>query len=343
MPFSFKFSFGDPTLADQKNVIIRENQAIINYPCSSHSKCTYVSFTINPGHYRFELFGASGGFSKNFEIQQGLQSSEDTECAGGYVSADIRVPKPTTFFLHIGGHGSHYQSTINSNEGGYNGGGGAEGRYPGTGGGATDIRYESNTPFHRILVAGGGGGSDDFSFDMPLNDGPGGAGGGLIAQSFIIGKQEYTQYSAKQDYGFSFFQGEKGLYQGSNNEQGYHHTGDLEEKEGGGGGWFGGFSSHHSNGGGGGGSSFALTRTAMIPNQNLQVYDEDYNPDGSPQKYAFDPTTSTLTFHHVIHKRGVWIGHGLAIISLLQNVPSSCYHHPSSTLSLFIIYLFVSK
>ena len=74
--------------------------------------------------------------------------------------------------------------------GGYNGGG--DGFFS-SGGGYTDIRAIEDTLFHRILVAGGGGASDNSE----ANDGIGGSAGGLTAQSFWVAGRYNSKFEAE--------------------------------------------------------------------------------------------------------------------------------------------------
>ncbi|EAY19621.1 hypothetical protein TVAG_228840 [Trichomonas vaginalis G3] len=77
-------------------------------------------------------------------------------------------------------------------KGGYGGGGNAfsfyadDGNYgSGSGGGQTAVKFVSNDLWHRVIVAGAGGGSDNYFYADSYNsydDGSGGSGGGLTAQ-----------------------------------------------------------------------------------------------------------------------------------------------------------------
>lgn len=334
----FSFNFTNESLADPTKVILTNTKVTIHYPCENNSFCTAISIALDPGRYQIELYGASGGISKLKMDQVGL-TEEDFPCSGGYVSGILTLPQKANFFLHIGGQGSHYQSYwFVSNLGGYNGGGGsASGSHPSTGGGSTDLRALVDDPFHRILVAGGGGSADDASDD---HNGIGGAGGGLVAQGIFVWKKENESYVANQTSGFSFFQGERGIYGASNNPNGVqtNYT-TWSELEGGGGGWYGGFSPHNCDGGSGGGSSFALTENAELPDETetLSVYDENYeNPITGTYAFQHD---SMFTFSHVIHKRGVWSGPGLAVITLLPKSTGIWNAQRTYKAQLFLIFI----
>ncbi len=73
---------------------------------------------------------------------------------GGRVYAVVPVTPGETMYVYVGGQASGLR-------GGFNGGGdGSPGGFTGYGGGgATDVREGRDTLAHRILVAGGGGGS----------------------------------------------------------------------------------------------------------------------------------------------------------------------------------------
>jgi len=94
------------------------------------------------GEYQIELWGASGGNGGS----------------SGYTSGKITLNKNEKLYITVGGKGDVANGT---GAGGYNGGGGTlanSGKRGPTGGGATDVRYLSNTLNDRIMVAGGGSG-----------------------------------------------------------------------------------------------------------------------------------------------------------------------------------------
>ena len=337
------------------STILSSNKQIFNYPCLSTFNCTEYDLTLRPGLYFIELFGASGGydedqislFQKNWiclnPSDYGIHSNIDcntkqnTAGAGGYTSGTIRLRKTTRAFLSIGGKGLYdykIQEEASSNcykkenmmEGGYNGGGWASNWFnvkgtatrsgAGSGGGATDIRFEENDLFHRVLVAGGGGGTDNADVgDNHGDDGSGGAGGGQIAQGFFINGVEDTKYVANQTNGFTFGYGESAQEFGSLNENGNHYSGNSD-KAGAGGGWFGGWASQNANGGASGGSSFALTSSSIknIPQNEIEVRDSFYTFIDN-QKYAF-LNQDQYFFSSYTMIPGVWKGNGYAVIEL---------------------------
>ena len=334
------YQFGDDSLGIRDKIIVKSREIDIDYPCANRTNCTYVSFILKPGHYLFELAGASGGIKRGAK-PLGKQDQEDRAQSGGLVSGKIYFRQNTKIFVHVGGEGHSYHDGFEQ-LGGYNGGGGDMSTLPCTGGGSTDIRTEFNDYWHRILVAGGGGGSDDQDRELEINDGRGGAGGGLISQTFSVDGQQITGYEATQTYGFSFFYGETGILGGTKHPNGFKSSELNGEKAGAGGGWFGGFSSFFNNGGASGGSSFALEKNATIPKGRISVYDENYIEQDS-QYYAYSPQTSAFLFTDVIHKRGIWVGNGYAKITALsltnycsKSMKTSCY-------SLFFFIIILNK
>ena len=131
---------------------------LFKYDCQQTSICNPYFVLLKPGVYKFECWGASGGNHSN----DGVHGN------GAYVSGIIRFPYFKQLFLYVGGSGSY-------TEGGYNGGGFANIQASG-GGGASDIRLfggnwnDSLSLASRIIVAGAGGGSNNF-----INGGDAGA------------------------------------------------------------------------------------------------------------------------------------------------------------------------
>ena len=147
--------------------------------------------------------------------------------------------------------------------GGYGGGGSSAGYLRGTasGGGQTSVQFLENSFYHRVIVSGAGGGSDDYNG----NDGRGGSGGNLVAQGWWADQVYNGNYLANSSFGFTFGTGEAAQFDKSKNPDGVKSPAGNFDRCGAGGGWFGGFSSLHNNGGCGGGSSWVLTKDAYIP------------------------------------------------------------------------------
>ncbi len=190
----------------------------------------------------FEVYGAEGGSNGG---------------RGGFVNGTLSN-LPETLTIVVGGQGAPGVSQ----NGGYNGGGFSGGRNgnPGSGGGASDIRFGS-TLDDRIVVAGGGGGSGG-----PVG-GDGGPGGGEIASDGSEG-QGGAGSGGSQDRGGEGGRSNSGNTNGSSGEFGFGGEGGYAVSGygggGGGGGYYGGGGGGSDSatccldaGGGGGGSSFA--------------------------------------------------------------------------------------
>lgn len=90
------------------------------------------------GNYAVELYGAQGG---GYDSYIGGK--------GAYTYGQIRLEKDNNLYIYAGGSGGNN---------GYNGGGSGS-ETQAIGGGATDIRLNSNNIENRIMVAAGGGGA----------------------------------------------------------------------------------------------------------------------------------------------------------------------------------------
>ncbi|HBY2691926.1 TPA: hypothetical protein MIV88_003970, partial [Clostridioides difficile] len=269
------------------------------------------SITLKPGEYKLECWGASGGR---------YHASSFTECAkGGYVKGDITLKEQTKLYVYVGQSGfERYSSPSGSGtRTGFNGGGkgsslgNSSGRWSTIGGGATDIRLvggswdNTQNLLSRILVAGGGGGSESDATDPNDVNEVGGAGGGLegnrgYGYSLAFsggGTQFYGGQSRVDDYDGSFGKGGKGATNG------------------GGGGWFGGAGDTHYSGGGG--SGYALTK-------------DSYKPQG------YVPTSKYWLQNVVMTTGGnTTKGDGYAKITLLQALPLLTISSYSSTQATF--------
>ena len=190
----------------------------INYTTnfSYTGECTtYIAKS--DGYYNLEVWGAQGG-NYNTTYVGGL---------GGYSKGIVHLTKGTTLYVCVGGQPQTVTTASVAVPGGFNGGGNGFNRaYSGTytygqaGGGATDIRIGQNNLYARVIVAGGGSGSN--------NRISGYAGGGL---SGVTGQSGYAGTQTSAGSGGSFGQGGSATTSGSNYRYG---------ASGGGGGFYGG-------------------------------------------------------------------------------------------------------
>ena len=231
------------------------------------------------GYYKFEVWGAEGGY----------RSSQSYSGKGGYSAGTIKLNAGDKLSVYTGGQGGATTCSTKTSSicaGGFNGGG-YRYNYPG-GGGASDIRINEDSLLARVIVAGGGG-SDGATTKIGMYGG--GTSGGAATQSYgsygyggtqtgftttvtALTTQPTTNSSSNYPGGFGF--GGFGVHQSS----GYAGAG--------GGGWYGGCGSvpdgsGDDDRGGGGGSGFVYT------GQNVTV------PSGSTYKitsqYAMTSTT----------------------------------------------------
>ncbi|MDB3035623.1 hypothetical protein C4123_14965 [Clostridioides difficile] len=213
-----------------------------------------------PGRYKLECWGACGG---------GKGASSFNECAkGGYAKGEIVLKKRTNLIVCVGQSGyEKLPRDSNITRTGFNGGGRAGSTsigdyiYAGYGGGATDIRlYHSSATWDssegllsRILVAGGAGAIEGFSYSHPSIGHGGGEKGsdGVSANTnrFSGGGSQYQGGSNQEtiEYHGSFGKGGIGYY-----------------SVGGGGGWYGGGGINVGDVAGGG-SGYALTKDSYKP------------------------------------------------------------------------------
>ena len=176
---------------------------------------TYIAKS--DGYYNLEVWGAQGG-NYNTTYVGGL---------GGYSKGIVHLTKGTTLYVCVGGQPQTVTTASVAVPGGFNGGGNGFNRaYSGTytygqaGGGATDIRIGQNNLYARVIVAGGGSGSNNRT--------SGYAGGGT---SGVTGQSGYAGTQTSAGSGGSFGQGGSATTSGNNYKYG---------ASGGGGGFYGG-------------------------------------------------------------------------------------------------------
>ena len=200
------------------NNVIEGKVGKINYTTnfSYTGECTtYIAKS--DGYYNLEVWGAQGG-NYNTTYVGGL---------GGYSKGIVHLTKGTTLYVCVGGQPQTVTTTKTAVPGGFNGGGNGFNRdysstytYGQAGGGATDIRIGQNSLYARVIVAGGGSGSNNRT--------SGYAGGGT---SGISGQSGYAGTQTSAGSGGSFGQGGSASTSGNNYKYG---------ASGGGGGFYGG-------------------------------------------------------------------------------------------------------
>ena len=242
-----------------------DNVCNLPYSCTTNDSCKFYELTLQAGSYRFELWGAKGGDGFFSDVLR-------YGGAGGFSRGEILLLKARKVFVHVGGSGLSIKSSTKVN-GGYNGGGyNSDTRndyFKSTGGGSTDIRLDVNNLYHRIIVAGGGGGANGATSGGAAN---GGVGGGLS------GGKSPGHYSFGGDYSGSDGNGgtqEEGGLTGikiaseintaSQINGTFGNGGNVEGSNAmagpGGGGWYGGAAGCSHGGAGGGGSGFVLNES----------------------------------------------------------------------------------
>lgn len=162
-------SLENSTLSNVTEYFSKENYYVYKQPGE-------FSFILPAGRYRISCYGAQGGRAYN----NGNFGNPGGN--GAYVSGYLNVTgNNTKFFARVGGAGNMRNTGIAT--GGYNGGGTSgwcikwkhhwkshqNKNGPGGGGGATDIRINTNDLSSRIMVAAGGSGASVY-----INGAPGG-------------------------------------------------------------------------------------------------------------------------------------------------------------------------
>jgi hypothetical protein len=245
-------------------VFFANNCNIINYVCSP-----YI-YVFDPGVYLLEVWGASGG-NASITHTNGVSQYPTYGGKGGYSNGTIRILQQTNAFIYVGEKGFVVTET-NKNSSGTFGGGNLTISCTGSGhgcigGGASDIRLNSDSLYSRVIVAGGGGGTaGGMTYKVGTNGGDAGGKEGYKGFDDVDPINYYTigatQETGGKTHGCSYtpigFDGEFGLGGGSNNGNGTNYGGS------GGGGWFGGAGGAHRVSGSGG-SGYAFNETSYKP------------------------------------------------------------------------------
>ena len=225
--------------------------------------------TLSSGRYIFQLWGASGTGSYDISsLGTGIPGK------GGYIEGRITLKTSRKVFVYVGTVGDTCYLTCKNGafkiyNGGFNGGGSLNScGSGGTGGGASDIRFDVDSNESRVIVAGGGGGAGFLSkggdggyptgTDSTNNGGAhyksNGIGGtqeqGGSQKECIFGQNSAACIETSSTYTNGGFPNSNGGFGNGGNALGRYCGGG-----GGGGGWYGGGGNVNS-GGGGGGSSY---------------------------------------------------------------------------------------
>jgi prepilin-type N-terminal cleavage/methylation domain-containing protein len=240
-------------------------------PTGSDGSKMEVTITTT-GRYSVEVWGACGG-GEDLSGTKGANYAGGGK--GGYAFGEVNLNKGDKLYLYAGGVGVRYQldpGKIGRRSGGSNGGGDVYTSHGTSGGGASDVRVNSDDLYSRIIVAGGGGGGGySTSLDTVGVMSGGNAGGEWAdhASSYEIYQKNGNTYVRGQ----GGTQSEGGTYNTSDGQynppyynnvatEGKFGAGELGVGSnigggGGGGGWYGG--SGGAVNGGGGGSSWIYT------------------------------------------------------------------------------------
>lgn len=225
------------------SLIQKDDIQYVSLSTTEANNFDYLSFNYyevvvpTTGKYKLEVWGAQGG------------ATGSRVGKGGYSTGEVYLNTGDKLYIHIGGQGTSGNNSINHDfVGGYNGGGGGAARsYTGSsGGGATDIRINTNSLYARVIVAGGGGGYGSVSYDTP------GSGGGVEGIGTYNNSSFYTTGGTQISGGVSGCNKSKATFGAGiigdgmcGHIYGYPYTG-------GGGGWYGGGGSNVSAAGGSG-------------------------------------------------------------------------------------------
>lgn len=277
---------------------------VFGYPCGdSTGNCAPYSVELSAGRYLFEAWGSSAELNNPWNSIAGL---------GGYASGILKLESKLKFYLYIGSAGIFNAYNVSEQPTMF--------AYPGA---ATDVRlnvssgYEWDNPISlrsRILVAGGGGGSE-------WKGSTGGNGGGIFGGNGTTNcgwsEQQCPEYittggtqisggiaSKINHFGNEYYAGLDGLFGVSNVSPGRDMGG-----IGGSGYWSG--ASLEYGGGSGGGSSFISGHPGCIALEN----DRSNNPSQTNSSIHYSrifftntttiPGNSTMPLYYSPSAKGI--------------------------------------
>ena len=272
----------------------------------SYSSSVQTLTIVKSGYYKLQVYGAAGG--------NGYNSSTYAGGKGGYANGVIHLNASDVLYIHTGGAGKGSTSKA-VQSGGTNGGGAGGYNYGGSGGGATDIRINTDSLYARVIVGGGGGGGAYYSGYS------GGAGGGTSGGN---GTGYSTSYNAKGggttsggtggSYNGGSYKGTDGSF-GNGGAAATSTTNNYGRSGGGGGGWYGGGGGgyrgnssyyYYGQSGGGGGSSYTYSSSTAS-----QV------PSGWLLNSSYYMTSTSTT-------SGSRSGNGYAVVTYCGQAASDC-------------------
>ena len=272
-----------------------------NYPCEDKTNCHCIEFSLSPGQYLLEVFGASNGFYSGYH-----------ESFGGYSRGILSLKETVNAFIFLGSSGIVKSSGSGNTGEAYNGGGSGSRSgshlFVSSGGGATDIRLISPELSNRVIVAGGAGGHGHYTYHSK-----GGYGGG--------------EYGGEGQNGFNGNTVNNGGLGGGSYPsdleffgKGENFIGSSTNACGGGGGWFGGRAGIAAAAGGGGGSGFIFTASNPYSTLPSHYYLKDASTYGG--SYPFSR-----------------LGNGTALITLLEAEFFPSCHYFINLFNIFIPFL----
>ena len=190
-----------------------EKSILLSFPCTNSSFCTPYVVYLPTGIYRFELWGAQGGYSR-YSNEGNINPYSSGK--GAYAAGTLKILAESRLYFYVGGMGENQTSIYSDMSlGGFNGGGNGgvdkvDPTYPESssgGGGSSDIRLIKGDSLlalkSRIIVAAGGSGSVSSSGTSGIDNYLAGDGGMLSGTSYteyaIPGNQTYGVFGKGAD------------------------------------------------------------------------------------------------------------------------------------------------
>lgn len=275
-----------------------------------------ISSTIPSSFYKGDILNCpyTGGFKKislpkgTYMLEcWGAQGGDTSYCdggKGGYSSGQITLTKTSSLYLYTGGKGQPISRSNNYAVGGFNGGG--ESYSDGSsiqscsGGGASDIRINTNSFYARVIVAGGGGGAFQYS-SYEAFGGSGGGDTGNAGDATLWGRNKGGEGGTQNSGGKSYQGSSENPSVGTLASFGKGGYVDLRTNfSGGGGGWYGGGFSRWAAAGRRSGYVYNSSTSANYPSGCLlnssHLLTSSYTYNGSNSSFL-SPSGSTEQGH----------------------------------------------